>query len=107
MSAKSFQVRVDTINGVIQEFPPVMTFYCNKVSPIGVDIVRDFDEDACGIATRVFLFLCDGQTFGTKQFKSRSDYDQFISTACSCCPELCGVKLGDCFVFIGNCSVLI
>lgn len=105
MSVKTFQVKVDTINGVIQEFPPVMTFYCNKVSPLGVNIVRDFDEDACGIAKRVFLFLYDGQTFGTTQWKSLTDYTQFISTACACCPQVCDVLLNGCRVMINNCFV--
>lgn len=107
MARKSFRFIANTINGAIQEFPPTMTFFCDKAIPLDVNIVRDFDDDGCGIAKRVFLVLYDGQTFGTTQFKSRSDYDQWVSTNCNCCGELCGVKIGDCFVHIGNCSVLI
>jgi hypothetical protein len=105
MSRKSFAFRADTINGVIQEFPPTMTFFCGDVTPIGIDLVRDFDEDACGIVKRVFLILYNGSTFGTTQFKSRDEYDQYIQTQCNCCPQICYVKIGDCDVMIGNCLV--
>ncbi len=107
MARKSFNFRADTINGEIQEFPPTMSLFCDRAIPIGVNVVRDFDEDGCGVARRVFLIVYDGQTLGSTQFKSRSEYDQYISVNCECCTELCGVKLGDCFVKIGNCSVLI
>lgn len=107
MARKSFNFRADTINGAIQEFPPTMSLFCDRAIPIGVNVVRDFDDDGCGVAKRVFLIVYDGQTLGSTQFKSRSDYDQWISTSCDCCPGLCDVKFGDCFVTIGNCLVKI
>lgn len=85
-----------------------MTFFCDKAIPIGINIIRDFDEDGCGVATRVFLVLYEGQTFGTTQFKSRSEYDQWINTNCGCCTNVkCDVVIGDCLVYIGNCLVKI
>lgn len=95
------------MNGAIQEFPQTMTLFCDKAIPVGVDVVRDFDEDGCGVAKRVFLIVYDGQTLGSSQFKSRSEYDQYVDAICACCRQICDVKIGDCFVYIGNCKVQI
>jgi len=72
--SKSIQFIADTIDGEIQSVQGVFNFPCDKVTPIGVSIVRSFDEDLGIIAKRVFVIEYNNHSFGSTQFKSLSDF---------------------------------
>lgn len=90
-----------TINGEIQEFPPTYYFPCSQVQAEGESVVREYDLNSCIVATRVFLVKYGGNTFGTKQFTSRSEFLKFQIEYCSIC---CGG--GACDIIIDGCALM-
>ena len=104
----SFSFTADTINGAIQERPKIFTLDCECVIPIGVDIVRDFDESLCIVAKRVFLIRYNQDVFGTCQFKSLEEFIQYKNLACSCCQDTveCVLLINGCNATINGCNLL-
>lgn len=105
--AKLFKFTANTINGELQEFPASFEFDCDRISPIGMAVIRDYDDLLNIVARKVFLVLYNGETFGTTQFKSISDYDQFIKVNCQCCPSRCIVLLNGCHLQLNGCDFVL
>lgn len=104
-----FQLVVNTVNGVIKEFPPTVSFTCEEVFPYGVQIVRDYDADLTIIATRVFVFRYKNDLYGVNQFGSLTDWWTFINGVCGCCPCPTGLMptINGCSILINGCQMLL
>lgn len=106
MSSKSFQFLADTINGAIQEFPALFYFPCDQVTPLGIQIVRDFDEDLCIIAKRVYVIRYGQDLFGSSKLNNLSDFLQLQSAGCGVCAcTVCPALINGCFVLMNGCTV--
>lgn len=76
--SKTFSLNIDTINGVVQEFPQLMYFRCDQITPVGMTIVRYFNTyTMCQYAHKTFYLLYKSELFGTQQFKTFEDYNNF------------------------------
>ena len=104
---KTLQFVADTIDGEIQSSPAVFNFPCNKVIPIGVNVVKSFDEALGIIATRVFEVEYNYQNFGSRQFKSLSDFQQYRNVACLCCPSKCIILVNGCNLQLNGCDFVL
>ncbi len=103
--AKSFQFTVNTINGEFLEFPKTVTVVCDKIFPLGVSVIRDWNESMCIVSKRVLLIQYGMQTFGTTQFASVAEFDQYRKAICACCSDTCHITLNGCFLMLNGCSV--
>lgn len=75
---KSLLLYVNIIEGVVQENPVPIYFNREKVTPVGIKIIRYFDFNECSLASKAFIIGYENQTFGTWQFKSWEDYWQWF-----------------------------
>lgn len=123
--AKSLQFIADTIDGEIQATPGIFDFPCDQITPIGINVVKSFDEDLGIIAKRVFVIQYNNHSFGSTQFKSLSDFNQYRGIECVCCGcvecypyiNLCEISINGCIVqmcgckyhdaLINNCQILL
>jgi hypothetical protein len=96
---KHVNFRADTINGEIQEFPPTFELDCSRVHAIGESIVRDYDDNFNIVAKKVFLVSYGKQTFGSSQFKTLDEFNDYLGVSCRCCPCV------ECFPFINGCII--
>lgn len=99
MATKSFDLLADTLNGQILEFPLTVIMKCDKAFPVGEAVVRDYDEDNCIVAKKVFLIRYGDDVYGVTKFKSASDFYNYVQAACACCP------CTECFPFINGCII--
>jgi len=97
---KTFSLYIDTINGVVQEQPQQMFFYCKEVVPQGLTIVRYFDLWMNQHAHKTFYLFYNGNQFGTQQFKTFDDYNKWILWNC-CSGQIFGLVNG-CFALING-----
>lgn len=104
---KTLQFVADTIDGEIQPMPGVFSFPCDKVIPIGVNVVRSFDESLDIVAKRVFEINYNNHSFGSSQFKSLSDFQQYQKGACACCPALCIILVNGCNLQLNGCDLVL
>ncbi len=105
--SKSLSFTADTINGEIQEFPATFNFPCDKILPIGVSVVKSFDENLAIVAKRVFAIEYNAQSFGSSQFKSLEDFNQYRGVACQCCPFHCAILINGCYLLLNGCRFVI
>lgn len=105
--SKSLQFTADTIDGQIQEFPKLFYFPCDQVIPLGVSVVKSFDQELNIVAKRVFLLQYQTQSFGSSQFESLSDFNQYISAYCQCCPAKCIVLVNGCNLQLNGCDFVL
>lgn len=106
MNNKRFPLSVNTINGEIYEFPQEITVVCGQILLVGPSVVREYDGNTdCIIAKRVLLFKYGGNVFGTSQFTTINEFNQYLSGMCSCCDPICYIQIGDCNIAIGDCFV--
>lgn len=104
---KSLQFVADTIDGEIQAAPGLFNFPCDKITPIGVNVVKSYDEDLCIIAKRVFEINYNNHSFGSSQFKSLADFNQYRGAACQCCPINCYVLANGCYLTFNGCRFVV
>jgi hypothetical protein len=93
----------NTVNGQILEFPQKFELNCATVTPIGVDVVRQYDGNECINATKVFLFYSRGQVLGTKQFENTNDFINYVNSECKDKAINCKVTINSCFTTINGC----
>lgn len=105
--AKTLQFIADTIDGEIQPTPGVFNFPCDKVIPIGVNVVKSFDDMLDIIAKRVFEVEYNHHNFGSTQFKSLSDFQQYVSASCQCCPAKCIILVNGCNLQLNGCDFVL
>ena len=60
-----------------------MYFDCSKISAQGMTIVRYFDLWMNQFAHKTFYLFYEGNQFGTQQFKTLDDYNNFLKWNCS------------------------
>jgi len=101
------QLTVQSINGEFQEFPPTIDFSCNKIIPIGTQVIRNYDENYDIVAKRLFLFNYQGQVFGSFQFSSVADFVNKIAILCKCCSGCDSyiVQINGCNFTINGCQL--
>lgn len=108
MAEKSFQFVADTLNGEILEFPATLSFNCSDVEIIGTSIVRNYTITDCIEAKIVFLIKQGGNVFGSSQFKSKTEFQQYLNSACSCCPPShCWLLINGCYLRINGYAICI
>jgi hypothetical protein len=100
---KAFSFLADTINGAIYDSPVTVIMKCDEIRPIGLEVVRGFDPDYCIVAVQVFLVLSGTDTYGTTQFKSFDDYQNFVNSKCRRCPKVCLFLINGCQATINGC----
>lgn len=104
---KSLQFVADTIDGEIQPTPGLFNFPCGKVTPIGVNVVKSYDENLSIVAKRVFEVNYNNHSFGSSQFKSLSDFNQYVGVVCQCCPFHCAILMNGCVVLLNGCNFVL
>lgn len=105
----SFKFNARTIDGDILTTPKQFSFDCGLVTPVGMQVVRGFDENFCSLATRVLLITYGGKTFGTNDFTSKEQFLSYLAGICVCCPEPiegCFVNVNGCFLTVGGCKII-
>jgi hypothetical protein len=103
---KYFQFVADTVNGEIREFPQTFELKCDKVFPLGVDIVRDFDDNGCIIARKVFCIRHGTDIFGTMSIQSLQGWINYLNAVCPCCPKICYLIINGCYAQVNGCNLL-
>ncbi len=110
MANKSFQFVADVINFSILEKPQTFYFPCNQVIPLGLQVVRNQSNVTwCITAKKSFIVTYNNQSFGTSQFKTIDQFNQYVSRSCGCCAdiELCWLMINGCRITINGCQVLL
>jgi hypothetical protein len=105
----SFKFNARTIDGDILTTPKQFSFDCGQAIPVGMQVVRGFDENFCSLATRVLLVRYGGKTFGSNDFSSKEQFLSYIAGICVCCPEPetgCFLTVNDCVLTVNGCGVL-
>lgn len=82
MQIKTFELNIETIDGDIQLSPVCKTFSCKDVSPMGLSVVRGYNNENCIIAKSVFLFRQGQMVFGTTEFKDTQGFYDYINSHC-------------------------
>jgi len=98
-------IRASTINGEIQEFPPTYYFPCSQVHPQGEAVIRDYDDNTCIVARKVYLVEYGGNVFGTVQFDTYEEFEDYKSQSCTCCGGGCVVIIGGCVLLYNGCDL--
>lgn len=104
---KHFKFVADTIDGVIQRCPQPFNLECSQVTPIGVDIIRNYDGNECINAINVFLVYYSGQVLGSTYFKTLDQFLQYQTANCRASTSDCLLTVNGCFVTINGCFVTI
>lgn len=107
MRFKTFPFIADTIDGQILEFPKLFYLQCELVRPLGLQIVRQYNKTQCIVAKKVFQIYYQGQTFGSVQFGSVIQFDQYLNNVCRffCTPAY--VTINNCNLQRNGCDVTI
>jgi hypothetical protein len=107
MAFKTFIFLADTVDGKILEFPKVYYLRCDRVQPLGCDIIRQYTKTQCIVAKKVFLIYYAGQTFGSTQFTGVAQFIQYVNNSCRvfCTPAL--VQINNCLLQWYGCNVTI
>lgn len=107
LAEKTLSIIAKTINGTIQEFPPIYKFPCSQVQPAGEAVIRDYDENFCIVAKKVFLIVYNQNVFGTTQFTTDSEFWQYQRAACACCGGECSVNYNNCNLEYNECVLIL
>lgn len=107
MHFKTFPFIADTIDGKILEFPKLFYLQCEWVKPLGLQIVRQYSKTQCIVAKKVFQIYYQGQVFGSSQFSSVMQFDQYLNNVCRyfCTPAY--VTINKCNLQRNGCNVTI
>ena len=101
-----FSIVADTIDGAIQEFPKKIEMVCGKAHGEGVQIIRDYDANFCIVNKRVFLVRYGKHLFGTTQFVSRVEFEQFMNDqCCHHCVHEHTLVYDDCILSYNGCTL--
>lgn len=107
MAYKTFIFSADTVDGKILEFPEVFYLQCDKITPLGVDIIRQYNKTECIVAKKVFLIYYAGQVFGSTQFCNLTQFVLYLNNACRvfCTPPF--LQINGCNLQRYGCNVTI
>lgn len=70
-------------------------------------MVKSFDDDLGIVAKRVFVVQYNNHSFGSTQFKSLSDFNQYVSATCQCCPQRCVILVNGCNLQLNGCDFVL
>ncbi len=79
---KSFNLKINVINGELKEFPETMLFRCDDVQPLGMTTIRYFDDEDCSVVHRTFYLKVGQNMFGTNQFRTMEDFYTYLNIVC-------------------------
>ncbi len=105
MAEKTIAIIAKTINGAIQEFPPTYYFPCSQVFPEGESIIRDYDDNYCIVAQKVFLVKYGNNIFGTTQFDSMTEFLAYKDSYCASCCQGCVIVVDGCVLIYNDCDL--
>lgn len=93
-----------TIDGKILEFPQEFILRCERVKPLGQDIVKEFNSSGCIVATKVYLIYYEGQVLGNRNIKT---LDEFLLLRNSGCNFVIGCPLvyNGCTIVYRGCTL--
>lgn len=75
---------------------------------VGVSNFKAYDANDCIIVRKVFAFLYNSVLYGSTEFKSISEFVEFINTECVQCVTIdCGVRINGCLFTINGCYATI
>lgn len=94
----NFRFIASTIDGQILEFPKEFYLNCDLVVPIGRTIIRQFNNEECIVARKVFLVYYEGQNLGSTEFKTMDEFISFRNNSCK--------KASPCNIFYNGCSLI-
>lgn len=105
--SKSLLFEAEYVNEEFISKPKRYFLDCSKILPIGVDIIRCFDEEANIVAKRLFLIQIGVEIIGTTKFSSLRDFLQYMHAGCQCCggDAGCGIYIDNCQLTINGCVV--
>lgn len=110
----TFQILVSVIDGEFLDCPEPMEFHCDKMFPIGIEILKEPDTRVLGqlsnykvYAKRVFLLEYAGRLYGTTQFETIDDFRTYQYENCVGCIQdnECGLYLNGCLLLLNGCSL--
>jgi hypothetical protein len=79
---KKFQISVIAIDGKLLENPQLFWFKCFHPKPVGVQVVRNYNQNECIVAKSVFLFQDEGHVFGTTDVWSVGEFIEYMKARC-------------------------
>ena len=77
----TIQIPVFTVNGESLETPAILNFVPKLLVPIGVQNIREFDENYCIVVNKIFTFRSGTDVFGSKVFKSENEFYAYIQSS--------------------------
>lgn len=89
-----FSLPIRTIDNNILEFDKDMYFDCDKVVPIGNDVIRMFNSSECIVSKEVFIFYYEGHRYGI----SGENLSSFVELKNQACDDCCYITYAGCFV---------
>jgi hypothetical protein len=99
-----FKFIATTIDGQILEFPQEFYLRCDLVKPLGPTIVRQFNNEECIVARKVFLVYYQGQNLGSPDYKTMDDFIKSLNAACVK-KEECKILHNGCVLEYNNCPI--
>lgn len=102
---KTFKFYAKTIDGKIQRSPKVFNIECECVTPIGRQVIRDYNGNECIEAVSVFLVYSRGQLLGSTDFKSLDEFLTYRNAGCRNVCTLPYLTINNCIAQINGCNV--
>lgn len=76
---------------------------CDAIRPVGVEVVKTFNNSCDSVAKRVFLFRVKGDIFGTTYFTDMDDFWSKMSVTCYQQTPLCAFTMNGCLLTVNDC----
>lgn len=100
----TFTFTASTIDGKILEFPQVFYLRCNLVTPLGCDIVRQYNGNECIVARKVFQVMYQRQLLGSTQFTDLTSFLLYRNNQCNQSTN-CYLTYNNCVLIYNGCSL--
>lgn len=102
---KTFKFYAKTIDGRIQRQPKEFNINCESVTPVGKQVVRNYNGNECIEAVSVFLVWSRGQLLGSLEFNSLDDFLTYRNASCQNVCTLPLLTVNGCLAQIDGCNV--
>lgn len=100
----TIKFHANTVDGDIMNAPVSFDLQCKLVRPIGSTIIRQFNNNECIRAIRVFLIYYEGQNLGTTQFKTMDEFIKYLNNTCNPVKD-CGLIYLGCPLTVNGCQL--
>ncbi len=96
-----------TIDGVIQEFPETFNLICGQITPVGRQIVRNYNGNECILNVNVFLIYYGGQSLGSIDFETADQFIEYVNNGCNsgCAKEY--LEMNGCYALVDGCALVV